>query len=130
MQKYIPLKSLRELVVGDQVRHRLYMHPAYTVTDNFGDRATAVRNVDITNCSEWEVLREVADAQRRWDGHAVWWIRRRKDCCNNCLDSTTEFLVTEIHSSGAVKRSDGKQIQFNELHEHERSHDRINWEKL
>jgi hypothetical protein len=40
------------LRTGDIVRHQLGAD-AYVVTDNFGDRVTATRSVDITNPAEW-----------------------------------------------------------------------------
>ena len=55
--EFIPLTDLLQLQPGDIVRHKLHVH-SFVVSANYGDRATAVQTVDITNCCEWEVLRK------------------------------------------------------------------------
>ncbi|WP_156967900.1 hypothetical protein [Methylosinus sp. PW1] len=48
----VALTSLKELEVGDIVRHKSG-GAGYVVTTNFVDRVTAVRSVDVTNPGEW-----------------------------------------------------------------------------
>lgn len=48
-------QQLKELKTGDIVRH-FTDHRTYVVLNNYGERVTAVRNVDITNASEWVVV--------------------------------------------------------------------------
>lgn len=49
--------DLKNLNVGDLVRHAAF-HGVYVVTGNYGDRVTAVRTVDLTNPSEWEIVKK------------------------------------------------------------------------
>lgn len=51
-----PMQFVR-LKVGDLIRHKSD-HKAYVVSGNYGDRVTAVRTVDMTNPSEWALVRE------------------------------------------------------------------------
>jgi hypothetical protein len=52
MGNYKPVDKLSQLPRGTIVRHRS-SEQTYVVTANYGDRVTAVANVDITNPSEW-----------------------------------------------------------------------------
>lgn len=54
--KYQQVKSLEELQVGDIIRG-YSRQLVFVVTANYGSRVTAVRSQDVTNPSEWEVLR-------------------------------------------------------------------------
>ncbi len=47
--------QFKELRPGDIVRHKLGTR-AYIVTDNFRDRVTAIRTVDLTNPDEWDIV--------------------------------------------------------------------------
>ncbi len=54
---FVPLRSISELKRGDLIRHRSPDSVASYIVDGvYGDRATAVRTIDITNPSEWEVM--------------------------------------------------------------------------
>jgi hypothetical protein len=61
--KWRTLKSFEDLAPGDLVRHKIPQsyNQRLIVTANYGGRATAVRTADLTNASEWEVLRAVED---------------------------------------------------------------------
>jgi|SRR5690606_20679916 len=48
--------SMEEFTAGTVVRN-VGSDKTYLVTANYGSRATAVRSVDLTNPSEWEVLK-------------------------------------------------------------------------
>jgi len=48
-------EELNSLRPGDIVRHKLGTK-AYIVTENFHDRVTAIRTVDITNPDEWDLI--------------------------------------------------------------------------
>lgn len=66
-----PITHLGELKTGDIVRGKI-SHRTYVVTANYGTRVTAVATQDITNPSEWDVLKN-EDAKRAqfWeDEHA------------------------------------------------------------
>lgn len=52
------LEEFERLNVGDVVRGAS-SREAYIVTANYGRRVTAVRTVDMTNPSEWEVASKV-----------------------------------------------------------------------
>lgn len=49
-----PAKGISDFKVGTVIRHK-HGAQALIVTGNYGDRATAVRTVDISNPSEWLV---------------------------------------------------------------------------
>ena len=49
-------QEFRELDRGDIVRHRMDRARSYIVDGNYGGHVTAVRTVDISNPSEWEVV--------------------------------------------------------------------------
>lgn len=51
-----PIISISELKPGMHIRHRSHKSRPLIVTNNYGDRATAVFTQDITNPIEWEVL--------------------------------------------------------------------------
>ena len=51
-------EELKTLQVGDVVRH-VSQAGSFTVTGTYGDRATAVRTVDVTNPSEWLLFRKL-----------------------------------------------------------------------
>lgn len=51
--------ELRQLRPGDAVRHVDLGLGVYLVTGNYGHRVTAVRTVDLTNPSEWVLVRRV-----------------------------------------------------------------------
>ena len=53
-------KEFRNLQVGDIVRGRI-SGMAFIVTDNYGDRAVAVRVVELTNPCEWLLVRKYGD---------------------------------------------------------------------
>ncbi|MBN3949384.1 MAG: hypothetical protein HWQ38_24140 [Nostoc sp. NMS7] len=50
-------EQFKNLKTGDIVRGVLSSH-TYIVTDNYGDHVTAVRTVDLTNPSEWELVQK------------------------------------------------------------------------
>lgn len=54
--KFINLENIKNLQAGSIVRHK-NGSVSYVVTANYGNRATAVRTIDITNPSEWEILK-------------------------------------------------------------------------
>lgn len=51
------LKTVNELTRGDIVRSKKGFN-TYIVCGAYGDRATAVKSVDITNPDEWEILKK------------------------------------------------------------------------
>ena len=53
--KYIKIKKVSELHLGSIVKHK-DSNASYLITECYGDRATGVRTIDITNTDEWEVL--------------------------------------------------------------------------
>lgn len=53
--KYAKVKKISDLKRGEIILHR-GSAVAYVVTGCYGDRVTAVRTVDVTHTSEWEVL--------------------------------------------------------------------------
>ena len=53
----VPLVDLSKLKRGAIVRH-VSSAESYVVTDNNGDRVTAVRIVDITNPPEWLLIKQ------------------------------------------------------------------------
>lgn len=52
MSKHVPVASITELQPGTIILHRA-SGQSYVVTDNTGERATAVATVDVTNPDEW-----------------------------------------------------------------------------
>ena len=48
-------QSIDELKEGTIIRNLGSGH-AYIITQNWGDHATAVRTVDVSNPSEWEIV--------------------------------------------------------------------------
>ena len=50
--------EFRRLDVGDIIRHES-SHEAYIVTGNYGGRVTAVKTVDATNSTEWQLVSKV-----------------------------------------------------------------------
>lgn len=48
----VPISCIQDLRVGDIIVGRL-SGLAYVVTDHYGDRATAVRTVDVSNPGDW-----------------------------------------------------------------------------
>lgn len=57
--KFVKLKSILQLQTGDIIRHvsKTLGHESLVVTANYGDHVTAVRTQDVTNPTEWLVLR-------------------------------------------------------------------------
>lgn len=53
---YKDIKSISELKVGDIIKHKGTFRDPYVIMANYGDRATAVRTVDVTNPIEWELF--------------------------------------------------------------------------
>lgn len=53
----VKISTLLELKEGDIVQHKMF-GTMYIVTGNYGQHVTAVNTVDITNPSEWLVLRD------------------------------------------------------------------------
>lgn len=51
-----PIDHISDLQPGMYVRHKNNTGQTFVISANFGDRATAVQTVDITNPSEWEVF--------------------------------------------------------------------------
>jgi hypothetical protein len=47
------------LRTGDLVAHTLSRNFKYVVTGNYGDRVTAVRTIDLTVPSEWDLIKKV-----------------------------------------------------------------------
>jgi hypothetical protein len=47
-------EEMNNLNIGDVVKHK-NDYATYVVTGNYGGRVTAVRTVDITNVTEWEL---------------------------------------------------------------------------
>lgn len=54
--EFVEIDAIAQLKTGDIVRSRL-TGEGYIVTGQYGDRATAVRTVDVTSPSEWLVMR-------------------------------------------------------------------------
>ncbi len=50
-------KEFKNLKRGDIVKH-VFVNLSCVVLTNYGDRVTAVRNVDMTNPSEWEIVKD------------------------------------------------------------------------
>lgn len=50
-------KEFKDLEFGDVVRSKADGR-AYAITGNYGERKTASRTVDLTNPSEWELVRK------------------------------------------------------------------------
>lgn len=48
-------ETFKELQTGDVVRHKS-SNTNYVIMEDFGDRKTAVRTVDLTNPDEWELV--------------------------------------------------------------------------
>lgn len=53
---YKPVKSIRQLKIGDIIKHASTDGKTYIVTNNYGDRVTAVASADVTNPGEWLVF--------------------------------------------------------------------------
>ena len=51
-------KQMKSLQPGDVIKHKLG-NTQFVVMANYGDRVTAVRTVDMTNPSEWEIISKV-----------------------------------------------------------------------
>lgn len=49
------ITNLQDIPEGSIIRHKAGEF-VYIVTANYGNRLTAVRTVDVTNPSEWEIL--------------------------------------------------------------------------
>jgi hypothetical protein len=49
---------ISKLTPGDVIKHISKNSKPFVVTCNYGTRVTAVASVDITNASEWEVLKK------------------------------------------------------------------------
>ena len=58
--KWVPLEHINGLKTGDIIYGRS-SGLAYVVTGQYGDRATAVRSVDVTNPHEWLIARPSED---------------------------------------------------------------------
>lgn len=56
-------EEMKRLRVGDVIRHKSLGSKQYVVTDNFGDRITAVDSVDVTNPIEWDIVAKVTDKE-------------------------------------------------------------------
>jgi hypothetical protein len=54
--EFVSVAALLDLKVGDVIRGKSSGR-MYVVTANYGTRVTAVDSADVTNASEWEVLR-------------------------------------------------------------------------
>lgn len=56
---FVAVTALSDLKTGDIIRHisKTLGHEALVVTANYGAHVTAVRTQDVTNPSEWMVLR-------------------------------------------------------------------------
>ena len=50
------VKNIQDLKVGDIIRGKS-TKLTYVVVDHYGDRVTAVRTQDVTNPSEWEIIK-------------------------------------------------------------------------
>jgi hypothetical protein len=58
--EFKPLMKLADLKEGDIVRHvNAREGNRFVVSGNYGNRATAIGSVDITNPPEWLVLRRI-----------------------------------------------------------------------
>lgn len=55
--EFVDLEAVPQLKTGDIIRSRL-TGEGYVVTGQYGDRATAVKTVDVTNPGEWLVMRQ------------------------------------------------------------------------
>jgi hypothetical protein len=58
MKVLVPIKAIQELEVGDVIMN-LGSINSYVVIHHSGSHATAVRSVDVSNPSEWNVYREL-----------------------------------------------------------------------
>ena len=43
--------------VGDIIRHKKNLEWAFIVHQNFGDRITAVRTIEVRDGTDWEIIR-------------------------------------------------------------------------
>lgn len=59
VKKFLNVISISDLQNGDIIRNKSGSE-SYIVTGNYGTHVTAVRTVDVTNPSEWEVLQPVS----------------------------------------------------------------------
>lgn len=50
------IEEFKELGPGDVVVNKINLLQSYIVHANYGDRATAVRTVDLTNAGEWKLV--------------------------------------------------------------------------
>lgn len=58
-------EEFNSLAGGDFIRHKESTSGEYyTVLSNYGDRVTAVRTVDMTNPSEWDLINKVVHRKR------------------------------------------------------------------
>jgi len=54
------IEHIKELKEGDKIHHVSDRDILYTVTGNYGDHVTAVKTIDVTNPSEWEIVAQAA----------------------------------------------------------------------
>jgi len=73
-------ETFRKLSKGDVVSHKsdIFGIASYMVTDNFGDRVTAVATMDVTNPTEWNLLFKA---------------NYNRSTCKNCQDPKPGKLV-------------------------------------
>jgi hypothetical protein len=49
-------KEVEKLGPGDMIRHKTNLEWAFIVHQNFGDRLTAVRIIELRDLKDWEVV--------------------------------------------------------------------------
>lgn len=60
MRVWSTVASVEDLKPGDLIRHRrIGDGHTFIVTANYGNRATAVRSVNVTQANEWQVFRAI-----------------------------------------------------------------------
>lgn len=64
-------QEMKNLKLGDLIRNVPYGN-CLVVTANFGDRTTAVRTADITNPSEWELVKLVKSTKEEKPEDKLW----------------------------------------------------------
>ncbi len=58
MKAFVPVENIQQLEVGDHVLN-IGSGNVYVIIHLHGSHAVAVRSVDVSNPSEWSVLREL-----------------------------------------------------------------------
>lgn len=52
-------KEMEQLKPGDVIQHKTNPQWAFIVHQNFGDRLTAVRTIELRSCDDWDVIKPI-----------------------------------------------------------------------